>query len=90
MLEYILNIIRQSNFKSPLHNAFYNILNDYQYRRHISYNANSDRFEIACSEINPTLSWLFEKNGYGTTQKVLTGTNIYIEVWADTLSFWLE
>lgn len=90
MLEYILNIIRESTVSSPLHNALYNILNDYQFRRYISYNANSDKFEIPCSEINPTLYWLFKKNGYGTATKVLAGTNIYIEIWTDTLSFWLK
>ena len=52
MLEYILKILREAPH-TFLHNMLYNMLNDSTFRRHITYNPNSDKFEIPRSEITP-------------------------------------
>lgn len=89
MLEYILKILREAPH-TFLHNMLYNMLNDSTFRRHITYNPNSDKFEIPRSEITPQMEWLLKQNGFGYTEKMLEETNIYILMWSDTISFWLK
>ena len=89
MLEYILKILRDAPH-TFLHNVLYNMINDSTFRRNITYNPNSDKFEIPYSEISPQTKWLLKQNEFGTTEKVLEGTNIYIEIWSDTMSFWIK
>ena len=89
MLEYIINILREAPH-TFLHNMLYNKLNDSTFRSNITYNPYSDKYEIPCSEITPQLKWLLQQNGFFNTEKKLEGTNIYIEIWSDTISFWLK
>ena len=90
MLEYIIKILGEAP-DTFLNNMLYNTLNNFTFRRNITYNPNSDKFEIPCSEITPQLMWLLQQNGFSNTEKKLEETNIYIEIWSDdTVSFWLK
>ena len=33
---------------------------------------------------------LLKEKAFGSTEKALEGTNIYIEIWCGIVSFWLE
>lgn len=89
MLEYILKILREAPH-TFLHNILYDRLNDINFRQNITYNHNSDKFEIPYSEVDSQIKWLLKQHGFGTTEKALEDTNIYIEIWPDTISFWLK
>lgn len=89
MLEYILKILRDAPH-TFLHNMLYDRLNSGNFRQNITYNRNSDKFEVPYSEVDLQMKWLLKQNGFGTTEKALEGTNIYIEIWPDSISFWLK
>lgn len=89
MLKYISKILRDAP-NTHLHNALYNMLNDSTFRENIMYNPKSDKFEIPCSKINAHTEMLLKEKAFGSIEKALEGTNIYIEIWCGIVSFWLE
>lgn len=89
MLNYIMDILGKAP-NTGLNNMLYNMLNNSTFRKNITYNHNTDKFEIPCSKISPKLKSLLQLNGFAYTEKVLDETNICIEMWYNTISFWLK
>lgn len=88
MLEYILKILRDAP-DSILNNALYNVLEDFNLRNSIRYEADCDKFTFSRRLVDQKtehelICKITAKN------KTIEGTNIRIMLWGDSILFWLE
>ena len=88
MLEYILKILKDAP-DTLLKDTLYNILNDFDFRNSIRYEADCDKFAFPrCLVDQKTdhelICKILAKN------KTIEGTNIRIMLWGDSILFWLE
>lgn len=93
MIKYIIEILRTYMQDTIFNTIIYNMLMDGDVRRNIVYNVKSDKFEIPVHKLMeqyPNVSWMIDFSSISPYKQKIEGTNVYIQVWEDIFSFWIE
>lgn len=89
MLDYIRKQLLTTT-ELPVHNILHNIISDSILRQKITYNSSSGKYEFPISELSHNVITILKDNRIGYYEKNLKGTDIFIQIWNDKISFWLK
>lgn len=89
MLEYIKNQLVMVE-ELPVHNILFHILADSSLRNKVTFNTDSDHFEFPIAELSHTDIKVLEMSKIGYYVQNLKGTEIFMQIWNDKISFWLQ
>lgn len=93
MIQYIIQILGFYIQDTIFNTTICNLLKDVYIRRNIVYNVTSDKFEIPVHKIveeYPNVSRLIDFSRISPYKQKIEGTNVYIQVYENIFSFWLE
>lgn len=92
MIEYIIKILSIYMQDTILNTTIYNMLKDVNVRRNIVCDVRSDKFVIPVHKIVEQYpnAELIDFSKISSYKQQIKETNVYIRVYQDVFSFWLE